>query len=246
MTFRFRSTALAIAMTTTLMALPLMAENEVPESLTKALKDLTPETPTSVKETPVKGLYEVLVGGEVVYLNADASYLIRGEMIDLKNKVNLTDLTLNGERKKLMDSLPDSDTVMFKPKGDTKHTITVFTDIDCPYCVKLHQEMDAYHEAGIAVRYALYPRAGFGSSSYDKLQNVWCADDQNVAMTQSKSGQKIETKACDNPIKEHVALAQKLGVTGTPAIVLEGGQLLPGYRPAKALAPILDHLSATN
>lgn len=246
MTVPFRSTALVLAMTATLLASPFAGAADIPKSLTEALKELSPEPPTSVKETPLAGIYEVLVAGEVVYLNADATYLIRGEMIDLENRVNLTDVTLNGERKKVMDGLTDAQTVMYKPKGETKHTVTVFTDIDCAYCRKLHKEMPAYLDAGIAVRYALYPRAGVGSPSYDKLVNVWCADDPNQAMTDAKEGRSVAAKTCENPVQDHVVLAQQVGVTGTPAIVLEGGQLLPGYRPAKALAPILEHLAASN
>lgn len=246
MRFPFRTGSLVLALAASLVVAPAMADEKIPESLTSALKELSPEPPTSVKPTPLEGIYEVLIGGDVVYLNADASYLFRGELIDLKKRVNLTDMTLNGERKKLMAGLADGQTVMYKPKGETKHTITVFTDIDCPYCRKLHQEMNDYLEAGIAVRYALYPRAGLNTPSYNKLVSVWCAKDKNDAMDKAKSGEELETKSCDNPVKDHMMLGQQVGVTGTPAIILEGGQLLPGYRPAKALAPMLDHLSTVN
>lgn len=234
----------ALALVSALTTSVAMAESKVPESLTKALAELSNEPATSIVETPVKGVYEVLLGGDVIYLNADASYLFRGELIDLKNRVNLTDMTLNKERKKLVAGLADDQTVMYKPKGETKHTVTVFTDIDCPYCRKLHQEMDQYLEAGIAVRYALYPRAGLNTPSYDKLVSVWCADDAPQAMTDAKSGKTLESKTCENPVQSHMELGQKLGVTGTPAILLENGQLLPGYRPAKVLSPMLDQMAS--
>lgn len=242
MKLNMKMTALALAAAVSMPA--AMAEGKAPEALTKKLAELSSIAPTSITETPVKGLYEVLIAGDIVYLTGDANFMVRGELIDLEKRINLTDQTLNGERKKLVSGLSDNQTVMYKPKGDTKHTITVFTDIDCPYCQKMHQEMDQYLEAGIAVRYALYPRAGLNTPSYDKLVNVWCADDSLQAMDDAKSGKDVAAKSCDNPVKSHMEIGQQAGVTGTPAILLENGQLIPGYRPARALAPMLDQLAA--
>lgn len=237
---------MALGLASALAASVAVAESKVPETLTKAISELSSIPPTSITETPLKGIYEVLIGGDIVYLDGDANFMFRGELIDLEKRINLTDQTLNNERQKLVSALEDNQTVMYKPKGETKHTITVFTDIDCPYCRKMHEEMDQYLEAGIAVRYALYPRAGVGSPSYDKLVNVWCADDAPQAMTDAKSGKTVEAKTCENPVQSHMELGQMVGVNGTPAILLEGGQLIPGYRPARALAPMLDQLAAAN
>ena len=235
---------MALGLASALAASVAVAESKVPETLTKAISELSSIPPTSITETPLTGIYEVLIGGDIVYLDGGANFMFRGELIDLEKRINLTDQTLNQERQKLVSALEDNQTVMYKPKGETKHTITVFTDIDCPYCRKLHEEMDQYLEAGIAVRYALYPRAGVGSPSYDKLVNVWCADDAAQAMTDAKSGKTVEAKTCENPVESHMELGQMVGVTGTPAILLEGGQLIPGYRPARALAPMLDQMAA--
>jgi thiol:disulfide interchange protein DsbC len=139
--------------------------------------------------------------------------------------------------------VPESEMVIFGA-DDAKHTITVFTDIDCGYCRKLHREIDDYNKENIRVRYLFYPRAGVGSPSYDKAVSVWCADDRKQAMTDAKSGKTLESKSCDNPVKGHLVLGELMGVNGTPAIVLESGELLPGYVPAKRMAQMLNSQAA--
>jgi thiol:disulfide interchange protein DsbC len=129
--------------------------------------------------------------------------------------------------------------VIFAPE-EYDHTITVFTDIDCGYCRKLHNEIDAFMAEGIRVRYLFYPRAGLGSPSYQKAVSVWCADDRKQALTDAKAGEPLPEKSCENPVADHMALGEAMGVTGTPAILLENGQLVPGYVPAKRMAAILN------
>jgi thiol:disulfide interchange protein DsbC len=133
--------------------------------------------------------------------------------------------------------------IIFSP-DKTKHTITVFTDIDCPYCQKLHAEIEDYNKAGIEVRYLMFPRAGVDSPSYKKAISVWCANDSNKALTDAKQGKKVEAKTCENPIQSQMTVAQMVGVTGTPAIVLEDGEMLPGYRPVKEMSVVLDRLAS--
>jgi len=133
--------------------------------------------------------------------------------------------------------------IIFKPEK-VKHVVTVFTDIDCGYCRKLHGEMDNYLAEGIEVRYMMYPRAGAGSESYKKAVAVWCSDDRNAAMTRSKQGKALDMKTCDNPIDQHMQLVQQLGARGTPFIVLESGDTQPGYVPAKQLAKLLDQIDS--
>ena len=129
--------------------------------------------------------------------------------------------------------------IVFSPK-EVKHTISVFTDIDCGYCRKLHNEMHKYNELGIKVRYLAYPRSGPGTPSFIKAENVWCADDRQQALTDAKNGKEVKSKACDNPVKQEFLIGTQVGVTGTPAIFLENGQLLPGYFPAERLIKILE------
>jgi thiol:disulfide interchange protein DsbC len=129
--------------------------------------------------------------------------------------------------------------IIFEPKK-TRHTITVFTDIDCGYCRKLQKDIPELLNDGIRVRYMLYPRAGIGSSSYQKAVAVWCADDRRAALAAAKADKKIDMKSCVNPIAEQMKLADSLGMRGTPFIVFDNGQTQPGYVPAKQMAQLLD------
>jgi thiol:disulfide interchange protein DsbC len=127
--------------------------------------------------------------------------------------------------------------IVFSPKGQVKASVTVFTDVDCGYCQKLHEEVPALNAKGIEVRYLAYPRAGIGSPSYNKIVSAWCANDQQDALTKLKRRQPIPTNICaGNPVAAQFALGGKMGVRGTPALVLESGRLLPGYMPADRLA----------
>ncbi len=222
----------------------VMASDEVTTKLkAKLVKLLHGEEPSSITESPVKGLYQVVYGTDIFYIHEDGKYLLQGDLIDVDTRTNLTSEAKSNGRKEVMKAVTDDKTIIFAPKEKAKHTITVFTDIDCPYCRKMHSQIKGYNDAGIAIRYMLYPRAGVDSPSYDKAVNVWCADDPKDAMTKSKKGEDVEAKTCDNPIKEHMAIAHKLGVTGTPAIVLENGQLMPGYLPPKDLSKALDQIA---
>lgn len=210
-------------------------EKTVRETLLKAMPDLQIE---SVKPSPVKDLFEVTVGGDIIYATTDGKYLLQGRLIDTATRTDLTEEKLSGARKIALDKLGADKMIIFKPKIHT-YTATVFTDIDCGYCRKLHSELDAYHAEGIEIRYLFYPRAGKGSDSYNKAVSVWCAKDRNAALTAAKKDQKVEAKTCTNPVDEHMALAQSFDVKGTPMIITEKGTVYPGYLPAKQLAEIL-------
>ena len=134
----------------------------------------------------------------------------------------------------------DEDRMIVYGPDDAKHTITVFTDIDCGFCRRLHSEMDQYNKQGIAIRYLFYPRAGIGSDSYNKAVSVWCADDRHAAMDAAKAGKDIPSKTCDNPVEAHYELGQQMRVQGTPALVLSDGEIVPGYVPPAKLRRALD------
>ena len=184
-------------------------------------------------------LYEALVGGEIVYFSKDGRYVFQGDIIDIKSRQNITENKRRGLKKEEIDSFNEADMIIFEPEK-TKHTLTVFTDIDCGYCRKLHQQMSEYNALGIKVRYMAFPRSGLDSESFDKAVSVWCADDRKQAMTDAKSGSSIKVNSCDNPIKDHFEAGRRLGITGTPALFLESGELLPGYIPPMRLIQILD------
>jgi thiol:disulfide interchange protein DsbC len=190
-------------------------------------------------KAPVPGLYELMLGARVFYVSEDGRYLIQGSVIDIETRENLTEARQAVAKKATMDQVSEDSMVIFAPE-EYKHTITVFTDIDCGYCRKLHREIGDYMAEGIRVRYLFYPRAGIGSPSYQKAVNVWCADDRKQAMTDAKSGKELENRQCENPVKDHYVLGDVMGVTGTPAVVLEDGRLLPGYVPAKRMAAYLE------
>ena len=205
-------------------------------SLAKALPTLTLD---SIGPSPIPGLYEVMLGPRLIYISADGKYLMTGEMSDLESGENLTEPKLRAANLKAVNNTGEENMIIFGSE-DAKHTISVFTDIDCGYCRKLHSEMDAYNAAGIRVRYLFYPRAGVGSEAYNKGVAVWCADDRKQAMTDAKSGKKLDAKTCANPVSDHYELGQLLGLRGTPALVLDDGEMLPGYVPANRLKKLLD------
>jgi thiol:disulfide interchange protein DsbC len=233
---RFGS-ALATALLTAALAGAAAAdEAAVRKSMANLLGDAQPD---SVQPSPVPGLFEVVVGARLYYMSEDGRYLFQGNVIDTTTRENITEAKQAAAKKVVMDKVSEDSMVVFAPEK-YKHTITVFTDIDCGYCRKLHKEIADFNAEGIRVRYLFYPRAGVDSPSYQKAVSVWCADDRNQAMTDAKAGRPVETRTCDNPVREHMQLGGLMGVSGTPAIVMEDGQMLPGYIPAKRMAMFLN------
>ena len=193
---------------------------------------------TQVKATPIPGLFEVILGPQVVYMNGDASYYLSGELIEMASRKNLTESSRSVLRLSKIGDYPEAKMVVYTPKKKIEHTVTVVTDIDCPYCRRLHDEMSEYMENGIKVRYLFMPLKG--RKDFATTVSVWCSDDRNKSLDIAKSGGNVEAKTCDNPINEHLELARALGVNGTPAIILEDGELLPGYVPVKKLVEALN------
>ena len=193
-----------------------------------------------INASPVDGWYTVQKGSIVAYVSADGRYLLQGDLIDLDRGVNLSELSRNDARRELMASLKDEESILFSP-ASVKHSVTVFTDIDCTYCRKLHSEIDQYMSEGIAVRYVLYPRNGRRSHAWKTSENVWCSSDRNSALTAAKLDREFETSSCDaSMIARHYELGQNIGLTGTPAIVTEDGTLIGGYVPPAALSARLE------
>ena len=198
--------------------------------------------PENVNSSPVDGWYTVHKGSVVAYISADGRYLLQGDMIDLDSQVNLSEQTRNIARRDVMSTLEDDRTILFTP-SEVKHRVTVFTDIDCTYCRKLHSQIDEYLAAGIEIRYLLYPRNGPASSSWGTSENVWCARSRNNALTAAKLDREFESQKCDaSAISEHYLLGQKIGLTGTPAIVFDDGTLVSGYLPPASLVSRLESM----
>lgn len=198
--------------------------------------------------TPVGGIYQLGVNNQVMYLSGDGRYLFNGKLIDLDSGVDLSERYLSRSRLAVLEDVAEVSMIIYEPPKETKYTITTFTDIDCPYCRKMHEEIKTLTSHGIRVRYLLYPRAGVGSSSYDKAVSVWCAEDQNEEMTLAKQGMEPPKRDCDHPVEEHMALARQLGLTGTPMTITDTGQQIMGYRPADELLTSLRaaRLAASN
>jgi thiol:disulfide interchange protein DsbC len=210
-------------------------ENAVRQAFAKSMPELKLE---SVKPSEINGLYEVIVGANIFYVSDNGKYLLQGRLIDIEARTDLTEEKLSGTRRQALEKLGTDKMIVFKPK-ESKYKVTIFTDIDCGYCRKLHSEIDQYLAEGITIQYVFFPRAGKDSESYKKAVSVWCSKDRNAALTDAKRGKDPEAKTCDNPVDEHMKLATEFDVRGTPMIVTEKGNAYPGYLPAKQLAEAL-------
>jgi len=211
-------------------------EERIRSSLSVLLPGLSPD---DIRPTPVDNLFEVTFGMSLVYITGDGRFMLQGKLVDLETRAEVTDTRLSELKRAALAKIGDDQMVVYGP-ADAKDTVTVFTDIDCGFCRKLHAEMSAYNAQGIRIRYLFYPRAGIGSGSYDKAVSVWCADDRHAAMDQAKAGKEIPARTCDNPVAEQHALGQAMRIQGTPALVLDDGEILPGYVPAEKLRRLLD------
>ena len=193
----------------------------------------------NISPSPITGLYEVIIPPRLYYVSADGKYLFNGDLIDIRRNQNISKIKRS---KAVLDSVNalGEDAMIIFGKPDLKHTVTVFTDIDCAYCRKLHSQIDEYNKRGIRIRYIAYPRAGVGSASFKKAEAVWCSKDRKAALTKAKNDLPVKSKKCDNPVAAEFALGNKIGIRGTPALVLEDGSIVPGYIPPARLAEGLD------
>ena len=213
------------------------ADDEL-DKLSQALAKRFPRvTIDKLEQTVIPGLYQLVAGSQVVYTDASGRYMIEGDLVDMNNGDNFTEMARSGIRLKALSQLSDEEMVVYQPEK-VKHTVNIVTDIYCPYCRKLHNEMDEYLENGIKVRYIMLPLKG--QKDYEDTLSVMCAEDRNLALDIAKAGGGVEKKTCDAPLAKHQQIARQLGVTGTPAIVLESGRMLPGYIPVQEVVKLLN------
>lgn len=198
-----------------------------------------------LRPSPVAGLYEFAQGADVSYITADGKFFIDGNLYDMASRQNLTEDLRTKARVALINAVPESQMLIFSPKNPL-YTITVFTDVDCGYCRKLHSEMAELNRLGVRVRYMFFPRTGPNTDSWRKAEAVWCSIDRNGALTRAKAGAPVDTEhLCgENPVAREYALGQSIGVRGTPAIVTEGGDYINGYMPPQDLVQELKDLQA--
>ena len=221
---------------------------EPTSEIVAGVKSLAPTAVvSSMESTPIDGVSEIVIetgrGGEVYYISSNGKYLLNGNMIDTTSRQDLTENKKSVIRKDLISKFTNKQRVDFFP-DEMKHHITVYTDIDCGYCRKLHNQMPEYNKLGIGISYLFFPRSGLNTPSFDKAVSVWCSDDQQNALTNAKSGVALEEKKCDNPIKDHYMSGHSAGVSGTPAIITDAGALMPGYLPPQQLLERLKMLEA--
>jgi thiol:disulfide interchange protein DsbC len=227
--------ALLLALAGSVSGAPAAADKPDADPRIELAKKIQGSDPKDFAPTAVTGIYEYTKGADVGYVTADGKYYFGGDLYLVDSQTNLTEQRRSGLRAKMLAGIADKDTIVFSPK-DPKYTITVFTDLDCQYCRKLHSEIAEINRLGIKVRYAAYPRTGPGTESWTKAEAVWCAPNRPDALTRAKLGEPVQTKACaGNPVAREFALGNALGVNGTPGIVTSSGTYIGGYEPPKRL-----------
>ena len=204
-----------------------------------ALQKLSPAAKVeSIAEAAGTGYYEAVVDGQILYVSADGASVFAGELWRVDGRRNLTVLRKNELRRDALQRLGAQDRIVF-PAAQPKHVVTVFTDFDCGYCQRMHHDIAEYNRRGITVEYVLFPRGGLGSASFAKAVSVWCAADRKQAFTFAKGGGEPPPKQCENKLGENYALAQRIGVTGTPMVIAGNGDM-GGYLPPDQLLARLD------
>lgn len=222
-----------------LLALGLASFGSHADPRVEIAKKFPGATAEDLTQSKIPGMYELRRGADIVYVTPDGRYALMGDLYDLRDNSNVTESRRRALRVELLGKVPDKQALIFSPK-DPKYSIDVFTDIDCAYCRKLHSQIAEYNKLGVRVRYLFYPRSGPNTESWKKAESVWCAADRNDALTRAKRGETVKSPACGaTPVKRQYELGEDLGISGTPAIVLANGELLPGYVPP---AVLVDHL----
>lgn len=211
-------------------------EQKIREQLERLQPDVVIERISVVEGS---GLYQVqLADGQFLYTDKTAGFILHGELYQVTagQAVSLTGLARQAYTAKLIQGVQLEDMVVFPAaKGDKKAVVTVFTDVDCGYCQRLHADVEELNREGVEVRYLAWPRQGLSGSTYERMVSIWCADDRQQAMTNAKRREPVDTATCRHPVDRQHALGRQLGIRGTPAIVLENGELVPGYLPAEQL-----------
>ena len=228
-------------------AAPGAAKPAAPASeavLRAAMKEVAPGAEvTYIADSPIPGFKEVALGARIVYVSNDGKRLIQGALFDLPTRENLTQVSESGLRKDLLAAVGADRRIVFAA-AKPRHTVTVFTDIDCGYCRKLHEQIAAYNQLGISVEYLFYPRSGIGGESFEKAVSVWCAPDRRAAMTAAKGGKVLPAGKCSNPVTQDYELGRRIGLEGTPAIYAADGEQIGGYLDPAAMLARLDEIAA--
>jgi thiol:disulfide interchange protein DsbC len=237
-------TPVLAALVALLTPLALPAQESGEQAVKAAIQSLVPGASIdSVAESTLPNFYEVVLAGQVLYVSGDGRFLIQGSVYDVPSRTDLTEHTRAKVRLEGLKEAGPERRIIYGPQ-DARHRLTVFTDIDCGYCRRMHQQMAEYNRLGIAIEYLFFPRAGAGSDAWDKAVTVWCSDDRQKALTDAKAGVALDKKQCSNPVEADYQLGNRIGVTGTPAVYSSGGVQLGGYVPPEQLLQRLEAMSA--
>ncbi|OLZ79015.1 Probable thiol:disulfide interchange protein DsbC precursor [Chromobacterium violaceum] len=226
---RMKTLALSSAMLMSLAACSQAAGGNVEDVKKAFLNHFPGKQVKSVSATPVKGIYELVVDGrQVVYVNSDASYLFVGDLIDAKNKESLTERKMAELSKVDFNALPFQ--YAFKDvRGKGERKMAVFTDPDCPFCKKLERE-SLKDIDNVTIYTFLYPLTQLHPDAMRKSKQIWCSSDKAAAWTAfMRDGKPLSgPDNCDTPLDKIQALGEKMGITGTPALVFANGRMVPG------------------
>ncbi len=195
---------------------------------------------TDIQPSPLTGVSTVLTDNGVFYVTDDGKQMIQGPLYDIsgKNPVNVTFKVLD----KKVEALAPEMIVYKAPKQ--QHVVTVFTDITCGYCHKLHQQMSDYNALGITVRYLAFPREGLDGNVAQAMKSIWCAKDPKAAFDAAMAGKQPAPASCNIDIGKHYQLGLLYGIQGTPAIFTQNGVMIPGYQGPNELKQYLDRINA--
>lgn len=212
------------------------------ERALQALQSINPNIEVDhVGAAPLPGFREAVVGGQMVYISDDGRYLLQGALFDVQEKTDLSQAGMAEVRRSLLATIPASERIVFAPENP-EYTVSVFTDVECGYCRKLHEDIAEYNRLGIAIEYLAFPRMGPASADFSKMISVWCAGDRAAALTAAKEGRRVPSINCTSPVARHYDIGRRVGLTGTPMIVTADGTQMPGYMPPADLRAALDRL----
>lgn len=216
---------------------PAAVDGLVRAALVKAIPGVQVD---AIKASPIPGYREVAVGGsKIVYVSNDGRFLLQGQLVELATRDNLTSISEGALRRDRLAAIGKDGRIIFSPPNP-KHRVTVFTDIECGYCRRLHAQINDYMKAGIAIEYLFFPRAGINSGAYQQAVSVWCAADPRKAMTDAKADRPVPKKTCPNPVAKDFELGRRIGVDGTPAIYAADGTQIGGYLSPQDMLARLD------
>ena len=209
----------------------------------EAIRKLAPDAEIQyVGPAIFPGFQEVVAMRSTFFVSNDGKYLVNGKVFEVERTLDVTDHAYAGIRKEALAKVPKSDRIVFAA-SNPQHVVTVFTDVECGYCRRMHQDIAQYNAAGITIEYLAYPRAGMGSADARVMESVWCSADRKAALTEAKAGRPVPPRTCTNPVGKQYELGQVVGLQGTPMVITANGVALPGYMPPADMLRLLDALA---